>query len=80
MNQHRGPKPGAKAKFMSRLGTLVAVLLVGASIYLGLLIKLSVTTGVRLFSQENVQGSMWFAVIILGGYLIAAVVLLNRRP
>ena len=65
---------------MSRLRTLVAVLLVGASIYLGLLIKLSVTTGVGLFSQENMQGSIWFAVVILGGYLIAAAVALNRRP
>ena len=55
------------------------ILLVGASIYLGVLLKHSVATGAGVFTHENVRGSMWFAIILLSAWVIAVLVAIRRR-
>jgi hypothetical protein len=60
-------------------GISVMILLVGASIYLGVLLKHSVATGAGVFTHENVRGSMWFAIILLSAWVIAVLVAIRRR-
>jgi hypothetical protein len=64
---------------MIKMGTLIAVIFVGTSIYVGVLLKHSVMTGARLFSHENVQGSLWLSVILLSAYLIAVTVVFRKK-